>query len=528
MPATPPPPLWRRLVGGPQAPAPRDRSALVAASVDISKRRIKRATVHEAWQQEAIELYSQVGELRYVANAQANAASRADLFVGRWEDGVHEPVRVEPGVIDEIWHQFGGGPLARAQLVRRLFLQLYVPGDGYIVGLPPGVIDDAPMTPGITDRVRLLDLSWHVMSALEVKATDDEVMIDLGDKPRRVPRDRVVLVRAWNPNPFRWWQADSPVRSNLPVLRELVGLTKHVSATIDSRLAGAGMLLIGDSFSLLAGQSPDPDDDPQADPIMAALMEAMLTAIRDRDSASAIMPIVLQGPDEAIDKVKHLTFSTPFDASTKDLREEAIRRLALGLDSPPEVLLGLGQSNHWNAWIIQDETIRTHIDPVLALICESLTHDFLWPMLEQAGIPDVADYAVWWDTSALTQRSDRSQEAIALYDRGELSGEALRREAGFEEDDAGDVDERRAVELALDLIKVMPSLLQNPGLQAIVDAIENIMSGRRAPQLLVDDEAEVVEEPVEADEPDEPNLEVPDAPDRPTVPEEQRDAPEGP
>jgi len=524
MPATPPPPLWRRLVSGPPSPVARDRSALVAASVDISKRRIKRATVHEAWQQEAIELYSQVGELRYVANAQANAASRADLFVGRWEDGVHEPVKVDPGVIDEIWHQFGGGPLARAQLVRRLFLQLYVPGDGYIVGLPPGVIDDAPMTPGITDRVRLLDLSWHVMSALEVKATDDEVMIDLGDKPRRVPRDRVVLVRAWNPNPFRWWQADSPVRSNLPVLRELVGLTKHVSATIDSRLAGAGMLLIGDSFSLLAGQSPDPDDDPQADPIMAALMEAMLTAIRDRDSASAIMPIVLQGPDEAIDKVKHLTFSTPFDASTKDLREEAIRRLALGLDSPPEVLLGLGQSNHWNAWIIQDETIRTHIDPVLALICEALTHDFLWPMLEQAGIRDATDYAVWWDTSALTQRSDRSQEAVLLYDRGELSGEALRREAGFEEDDQPVEERDPAVQMALRLVQQAPSLVGDPGLPEIVAQIRAVMDGVPMEEEPGDEPAE----PLEPVAPEEPDLDVPDQPEQPAASEEPTDAPTGP
>ena len=523
-----PVPLWRRLVNPAPTPPPRDRAALVAASVDISQRRIKRSTVHEAWQQEAIELYSQVGELRYVANAQANAASRADLFVGRWEIGGHEPVKVEPGIVDEIWHQFGGGPLARAQLVRRLFLQLFVPGDGYIVGLPPGVLDDGEPSP-LGDRVRLLDLTWHVMSALEVKATDDEVVIDLGDRPRRVPRDRAVLVRAWNPNPFRWWQADSPVRSNLPVLRELVGLTKHVSATIDSRLAGAGMLLLGDSFSLLAGQSPDADDDPQADPIMAALMEAMLTAIRDRDSASAIMPIVLQGPDEAIDKVRHVTFSTPFDSATKDLREEAIRRLALGLDAPPEVLLGLGQSNHWNAWIIQDETIRTHIEPVLALVCEALTHDFLWPMLEQAGVANPTDYAVWWDTSALSQRTDRSQEAVLLYDRGEISGEALRREAGFEEDDQPIEEKDPAVQMALRLVSQAPSLVSDPGLPEIVAQIRNVMFDEPMPEVDEPDdepEQEPTVTPVERT-PEEPDLDVRDMPDRPTAPEEQPGAPAG-
>ena len=42
---------------------------------------------------------------------------------------------------------------------------------------------------------------------------------------------------------------DSPVRAALPILRELVGLTQHVSAQIDSRLAGAGMLVMRASAS---------------------------------------------------------------------------------------------------------------------------------------------------------------------------------------------------------------------------------------------------------------------------------------
>ena len=501
---------WQRLTGLNRYDL--EERAIVAASIPISKAKIKRGSISpEAWQQEAIELYSEVGELRYVANAQANAASRADMYVGRWEPGSDVPVRVDGGIVEEAFDQFGGGQLARAELVKRLFLQLFVPGDGFIIGLPPGFMDERQeMAP---ELVTLKDLSWHVMAASEVKLANGQLTINLGDRPHRIDEGRAVVIRAWRPNPFRWWQADSPVRSNLPVLRELVGLTKHVSANIDSRLAGAGVLLLGDSFSLMAGQSPDPDDAPSADPILAALMDAMLTSIRDRDSASAVMPILLQGPDEAIDKVRHLTFGTPFDAATKDLRDEAIRRLALGLDTPPEVLLGMGESTHWNAWIIQDDTVRTHIDPALSLICDALTRDFLHPLLEQIGVPDPFMYSIWWDTASLTQKADRSREAIELFDRGALTAESLRREAGFDEIDAPEApafDE--ATGMALKLVELSPALISDPGLPTLIAQLRAALNGDEAPAILEEPPAEIdlpveaapetLEEPEEAPDPE--------------------------
>ena len=473
-----PQPSWRRLLGlEPVFSTPPARSradALIAASTRMTGKKISRGqATQEAWQQEAIELYSEVGELRYVANVQANAASRANLFVGRFVPGQEWPEPVEEGELPaEVFQAFGGGPLGRAELIRRLFVQMFVAGDGYLLGLPPWILDDGDyIDPAL---LRVSDLSWHVMSTNEVQITKGELTIDLGmGKPKKCMTEHAVVVRVWRPNPFRWWQADSPVRANLPILREIVGLTKHVSASIDSRLAGAGILLMGDSFSLLAGQSPDPDDAAQADPIMGALMDAMLTAIKDRDAASAVMPIILQGPDEAIDKVRHLTFSTPFDSSTKDLRDEAIRRLALGLDTPPEVLLGLGQSTHWNAWIIEDQSVKTHIDPNLALVCDALTRDYLWPVLESLNVQNFRDYAVWWDSTSLTQRADRSKEAVELFDRRQLSGEALRRETGFDESDAPLVDV--ALEMVLDLVRTTPSLLQQYSLTALLEEIRSVI-----------------------------------------------------
>lgn len=473
--SSPPSPRWRRALGLepllPPEPTAEElaRPSVTAASRVVSGRRLDRGQARpERWQDEAIELYSQVGELRFVAHAQAAAGSRATLFPARFTGPDAEPEPVTDGIVSDVWEQFGGGRLGRAELVKRLLIQLFIPGDGMIVGLPPGVLDDGQ----VPDVVALEDLSWHVLSAQEAKLRSGKLTLELGDTTRKVDESKTVVVRAWRPNPFRWWQADSPVRSNLAVLRELVGLTKHVSAAIDSRLAGAGVLLIGDSFSLLAGQSPDEDDDSDVDPILAALMDAMVTAIKDRDSASAVMPIVLQGPDDAVDKVKHLTFNTPFDAQAKDLRDEAIRRLALGLDAPPEVLLGLGSSTHWNAWIIQDDYVKTQIDPSLSLICDALTQDYLRPLLEHLRVPDAHEYVIWWDTTALTQRPDRSGEAIQVAQMGELSGEALRRETGFDENDAPQQPDR-AVEIALKMMQDQPGpVLENP--QLINQVIETL------------------------------------------------------
>src|SRR3546814_19565748 len=85
------------------------------------------------------------------------------------------------------------------------------------------------------------------------------------------------------------------------------------------------------------------------------------------------------------------TFHTPFDEETRELREEAIRRLALGQDAPPELLLGVGNMNHWGAWLVQADTINTHVEPPLARFCDAATTQFLRPVLEARGIAEPED-----------------------------------------------------------------------------------------------------------------------------------------
>ena len=479
----------------PQRP-PRPLSTLRAAATRITGRKIVR-TASQAWQDEAWDLYDEVGELRFSANALASALSRTKLFVGHLGAEEEEPVAIdaeEEPIVDEVFGKFGGGVLERAELIRRLAVQLFVPGDCYIVGLPPQHDLTAPASSAVSVEglppegrtpegdLDLSELDWYALSISEVKMRAGSVELLLGTgEPATFSEDDVLVIRVWRPHPRRFWEADSPVRANLPILRELVGLTKHVGAAIDSRLAGAGLLVLGNSVEVVSASTEDGNGEGDGDEVsnfVDALIETMTTPIRDRDSAAAVVPLTIKVPDEVVDKIQHITFSTPFDDRAKDLRDEAIRRLALGLDAPPETLLGMGGSNHWSAWQIEESTVKVHIEPVLALICDALTTEYLWPVLQEAGVTNFRDYVVWFDTAELTLRPNRSAEAQALYGMGELSGDALRRESGFGADDAPKQPDR-AVEVALRMVQDAPGLIVDPGLPSIIATIrEAIREGQ--------------------------------------------------
>ena len=492
--------LPRRL---PTADGPaRPLTSLVAAARKISGTKMKRSTP-ERWQEEAWDLYDEVGELRFVTNSLANSISRARIFAAKLPMGDDEPSPIEgdgeEDTADDLVaattvRSIGGGTLGRSELLRRLAVQMFVPGDGYIVGLPSGVLDrsaprdDAdpegslPVQGEPDDTMSLADLDWHALSVNEVTLRGNTLVLAIGSESREISADDAIVVRVWRPHPRRWWAADSPVRSNLPVLRELVGLTKHVGATIDSRLAGAGLLVLGQSVEVVSASTDDGDGEGDGDEVsnfVDALIETMTTPIRDRDSAAAVVPLTIKVPDEAVGKIQHITFATPFDEKAKDLRDEAIRRLALGLDAPPETLLGMGGTNHWSAWQIEESTVKVHIEPVLALLCDALTTEYLWPVLEEAGVVDARDYVVWFDTTELTLRPNRSGEAQALYDRDELSGRTLRRESGFGEDDAPEQMDR-AVQIALKMLESTPALIVDPGLPTIIETIRRAITDGHA------------------------------------------------
>jgi hypothetical protein len=228
--------------------------------------------------------------------------------------------------------------------------------------------------------------------------------------------------------------------------------------------------------------------DENDDAFTEALMDAMITPISDRSNASAHVPLVVTVPDDGTgravaDYFYYQRFDSELDAQAQSLREEAIRRLALSLDTPPEILLGVGSMNHWGAWLVREDVIVTHVEPPLALLCDALTREFLWPVLMADGMPEeeAEKHVVWYSVAHLVTRPNKTDDAKDLHDKGVISDAALRRETGFSDEDApevrAEVEQDPAVTLALDLVAKAPTLLATPGLPAIVAQIQAVLDG---------------------------------------------------
>ncbi|MEV6399964.1 hypothetical protein AB0M39_35120 [Streptomyces sp. NPDC051907] len=419
-------------------------TAVMASAALVSKEQVRSVVGRKQdWQRDSWDLYDTVTELRFGVSWIANACSRARLYVGKIDqDGSSEPTPVkaetdegEPVDLQALellapLEELAGGQVGQSEMLRRLAVHLNVPGESYLVGF-----DD----PDTGER------RWLVCSSDEIQSTGAGVKIASPDMPNEfidIDPEQSTILRIWRPHPRQAYLADSPILALRQPLRELVDLSSHITASAESRLAGAGVLFVPDELTTPAPEQSEGANPIHADAFTAALIEAMAAPLKNRDSASAVVPLVVRGPADKGKEIKHLSFSTALDENVQELRESAIRRVATGMDMPPEVLTGMGDSNHWSAWQVEESAIKLHIEPLLGLICDSLTTNFLRPVLKALGRTDGDKYCIWYDTSELTMRPNRAPEALDAHKLGLISDAAARRELGFADEDAPTADER--------------------------------------------------------------------------------------
>lgn len=419
-----------------RTPAPTPNALI--SSAEILTRRREDAPKNEPWQNTAWAYYDEVGELRYAARWNGNALSRCRLMAARRpEKPGDEPIPAEPGTLAfDLVESLAGGIGRQSQMLRSFGTHLMVPGRGYLVG-----------------RTGLDGNEWGVYSADEISTQGETWLLKKGDELSDLEplEDDHLVVKVWTPHERFHWRPDSPTRGALVPLREVSDMNEHVHASAQSRLAGAGLLLLPTEVQF----PTDPRWADSPDPLTAMFMEVMETAIANRGSAAARVPIILRIPGEWIEHVQHLTFDVGLDGKAIEMRDAAIRRVAASMDLPAEVVLGLGDVNHWSAWQIEESALKLHIEPELEAICAGVTTGFLWPSMralaEMGGTPgvpeDITDWIVWYDTSELTTRPDKGDSAVLLFDRLQIGGTALRRELGFNDDDKPTSDELRAAVL---------------------------------------------------------------------------------
>jgi hypothetical protein len=386
-----------------------------------------------AWQLETMRHYDRCPELRAVANAIASMASRCELFITKKENG--EPgKKVEDAKIGELSDQIFGGSEERPELIRLAALNLYAPGEYFqYVETVAGETADR----------------WMVLSVAQVKQAPGESALEFerphkygGGKVRyfipqgkdktldaaRAKQNTGLLGRCWTPHPQKPDHADSSVRSALSLLNLIEQYDKRSSAQNDSRLAGAGILFLPDSLDFPRGD--DEQNFTPGEALEARIADVAGRTLKDQGNARSLVPITATVKGDEIDKIKWLTFETPLDQETKDRLDQCIRRLALGLDVPPEILLGLGGMNHWGAWQAEASTHTDFVAPLLARICHCLTETWLQPILTAMGV-DPNDYMVWFDMSPLVVHANRLADAIQLWELGILNDDAVLEAANF-------------------------------------------------------------------------------------------------
>lgn len=411
------------------APAP---TSLVASAARIrggtSLMVNPRKTEAGAWHEEAWEHYRNIGEFRYSCDWIGGMLSKADIFATvETLDGVE---KVTDGPILEYIAALFGNADGRAEMFRLVGIHMSVTGECYLVGYP----DPDPFGDG-GDK-------WEVAASTKVSrpTTNSDTWTVNDVTLTGVNPDEVTCIRIWRPDPLEPLKSISPTRSVLGTLRQLDKLGKYISAQLDSRLSGAGILLMPDTMSFPPAPTKD-GEEPQvrsannAEELMVILMEAMKASLTNQDSAEAKVPIVVTASAESIAAVQHMTFWSELDEHASELRKEAIGRLALGMDVPPEVLQGASESNHWSAWQADESAIKAHAEPLLKIITSAIGSHYLRPLMSNEPAYEgerLSAYSVAADTSEMRLRPNRSKEALELYNLGILSAAALLRETGFD------------------------------------------------------------------------------------------------
>lgn len=393
----------------------------------------------DKWQNEVWGYYDTLGEFNYGVWWLSNMLSRVRIRAAKLQPDQDEPEIVTTGPAAELMMNFGGGVTGQAQIMKRLTTQLSIPGEGYLIGEVKNGVEQ-----------------WMVRSVDEIRSQSggyyviDEESVNAGQDWRALA-DESLVVRVWRPHDRYYHLADSPARSAREIMRELELVNRKIVAEYLSRIASAGMLAFPDELTF-----PVREEFAEAEnPMMAEWIELASEAIRKPGTASAVVPLPVTGPAEYLDNIRFIDFHTVGDLHIIAKRDSAIKRLATKLDMPAEILLGMGDVNHWGAWQLEEGALKTHIAPVAELICDSLTKGYLKPRLEASG-EDPADWVVWYDMSELALRPDRSENAATAYDRMELSAAAFRREVGFDEDDAPGPDELEQIGLKL-LVRTVPN-----------------------------------------------------------------------
>jgi hypothetical protein len=515
---------------------------LVAAAVQVNLNdrgeadRFKNRTQAQSssWQSEAWEYYDAIGEVKYAFNLVASVVSRIRLYAAIVQDPSEAPKPVrQVANLDPDLAQAAERALIRldsayggqAGLLRDAALNLSVTGECYLVQMPTLAGTGTPESWDIrsVDELTLDAKGNYIIAGRREYQAGTSTMNGNARGALRLPKNAFVG-RIWRAHPRYSDEADSSLRGLLDMCAELLLLNRTFRATARSRL-NAGALYLPDGLSVAATPDPnypyededglysDPTPEEMADEFEDQLIDAMTTPIRDEDSASAVVPLVIRGPAELGDKIKQFKFERSFDPALAQRADRVLERILQGLDVPKDVVTGLANVKYSNALQIDEALYKAHIEPLMLLIADALTVVYLRPYLIANGYSpaDVDRIVIWYDPSAVATRNDRAMDADNGFDRMAVSFQTWRRAHGFSEADAPsptelglrimlekgvitpELSESMLAAVAPDIVAAARAAQQNQSVGPIPDELSQALQG----EVPAAQEAPAAEQPAE-------------------------------
>jgi hypothetical protein len=449
---------------------------------EAEKIRNRRNASSSAWQSEAWEYYDAIGEIKYAFSLVASVVSRIRLYAAVIDNPAESPASVRSSdkvdarlasaaerVLTRLDSAYGG----QAGLLRDAALNLSVAGECYLVQMPERIGTGVPESWDIrsVDEIQVDSKHNYAIAMRRDYMTGGNLGVSSGRGTISLPKSAFVG-RIWRAHPRFSEEADSSLRGLLDLCAELLLLNRTFRSTARSRL-NAGALYLPDGLSVAASQDPDypydSDDDlnpgltpeESADEFEDQLIDAMTTPIRDEDSASAVVPLIIRGPAELGDKIKQFKFERSFDPALAQRADRVLERILQGLDVPKDIITGLANVKYSNALQIDESLYKAHIEPLMLLIADALTVVYLRPSLIASGFDktDVDRLCIWFDPSQVATRNDRAVDADNGFDRMAVSYDTWRRAHGFSEADAPSSDEV-ALRLVFEKGMITPELTE--------------------------------------------------------------------
>lgn len=399
-----------------------------------------RNVIAQPWQIEAYRHVNICGEARYAATLFAAVASRAEIGISEPNALRNKAKWVNSGPEVQALEVLAPTVRDRTKLVRDFMLHWVIAGECYLIARPRQTTDPTALA-GMED-----DPIWEIVAVTEMRRIGEQWSVRFdNDEFIDLDIEKHPVVRMWNEDPQDRREAWSPFRSLLPTLNEIEWYTKHIYAQVKSRLMSAGVWFLPNGITF----PPPPTDAIEggedtiaqmndAQRFMATLAAASMEML---DAEEVSFPTIVMADEaalEAVDQKRLIQFWSEIDDKVMLLRSDSVRRFALGMDLPPEQILGssglavsgssgsAGSVNHWGVWANEEQTISTHVEPALDRFVSILTVAYLRPAVPKT------DKVVAFDSASMRMRQDRSKESIELYNLGLLNGETTLRENGFD------------------------------------------------------------------------------------------------